>query len=71
MKTYIVSVWYDLFGRDTVEIIYAGQDEHKAFNTDISKYITAEVEVWEDNKRKSLYRRDYQNNKWKLEVGMR
>lgn len=71
MKTYVVSGWYDDYGRDCVEILYVGQDEQKCFNVDVSKYANAEIEVWESNTRKSLYYWNSRNNTWDLQYGMR
>lgn len=66
MKTYIVSVWYELYGRVKVKIIYAGQDEYKAFNTDVSEYASADIEVWESGNKKESYIRVYETGKWRL-----
>ncbi len=64
MKTYVVIVWYELFGRTTDEILYVGQDEYKAFNTDVEKHPSAEIEVWDKEQKIEHYMR--QENKWRL-----
>lgn len=70
MKTYVVTVELQGYSGRYKEIIYVGQDEYKAFNTNVSKYDSGiELEVWENEKRKSQYHWNFRTNKWKLVAG--
>lgn len=66
MKIYVVFA-YNYGNMSSLDIIYVGTDEYEAFNINFSDYESAEIEVWEDEKKLEAYKWSHSSKKWRLE----